>query len=179
MRHLKFAAGFAALALSACGSVPSIGLGGNDAPNEETLRLTTSDLTGLGGNNYEGALTYLDYQSEETVMLDVLANVTVKLDCLNVAIQYPGEPEANSVQSYCISEDGTEFDGAPIISLQRLGPDFIAFQTETTGTDDDKPALLRQSYILSQTAITSGREVSYDAGQTWIERNELDIERAK
>ena len=58
-----------------------------------------------------------------------------------------------------------------------LGSDFIAFQTEETGEDNDKPALLRQSYILSQTAITSGREVSYDEGETWFERNELDIER--
>ena len=174
MRKNKFCFGLLAVALSACSSVPSIG---NTSSSANTLHLKTSDLIGLGGSDYAGNLTYLDYQTGEDVSLDVTANVTVKLDCLNVAVSFSDEPEANSTNVYCISEDGNAFADAPLISLQRLGPDFIAFQTQKTGEDDDKPALLRQSYILSQSAFTSGLEVSYDDGETWIERNELDIER--
>ena len=169
----KFFFGLLTAAMAACSSLPSAG----NTNNKDALFLETSDLIGLGGANYAGKLTYLDYQSGDEVKLDVTANVTVKLDCLNVAISYTDEPEANSANAYCISEDGSAFADAPLISLQRLGPDFIAFQTQETGEDDSKPALLRQSYILSQTAITSGLEVSYDNGETWIERNELDIER--
>lgn len=165
----------AALTLAGCGSI--IGGGSSKGTSEEAPRLRSSDLTGLGGKDYAGSLTYLDYGSGDQVSLQVIANVTVKLNCLNIAIEYPDEPQANSTNTYCISDDGSEFDGAKLISLQRLGPDFLAFQTEMTGEDDNKPARLRQSYILSQTAITSGREVSYDDGETWIERNELDIER--
>ena len=168
--------GIGALVLSACGSVPGFS-GASDAGSRDALLLGPSDLVGLGGDNYSGALTYLDYSSGKKVSLDVEADVTVKLECLRIAIRYVDEPEANSTQEYCISEDGSGFAGAKLISLQRLGPDFIAFQTEEMGEDDNKPALLRQSYILSQKAITSGREVSYDEGETWIERNELDIER--
>ena len=167
--------GMGALALSACGSLP--GLGTSEPAEQETLQLSSSDLSGLGGKNYSGALTYLDYSSGETVSLDVMADVTVKLNCLRIAIEFVDEPEANSTEEYCISEDGRSFAGAKLISLQRLGPEFMAFQTEETGEDNNKPALLRQSYILSQKAITSGREVSYDDGETWFERNELDIER--
>lgn len=169
--------GLLSIVLAACGSLPSVGNSPSQAQSKDELHLTTSDLSGLGGSEYSGKLTYLDYQSGENVSLDVTAYVTVKLDCLNVAIFYTDEPEANSTNAYCISEDGSAFADAPLISLQRLGPDFIAFQTQETGEDDSKPALLRQSYILSQTAITSGLEVSYDDGETWIERNELDIER--
>ena len=164
-----------AFVLSACGSLP--GLGSGEPAEEDTLRLRSSDLSGLGGQNFTGELTYLDYSSGEKVALDVVADVTVKLSCLRIAIDYPDEPQANSTQEYCISEDGTAFNEAKLVSLQRLGPDFIAFQTEEMGEDNDQPALLRQSYILSRTAITSGREVSYDEGETWFERNELDIER--
>ena len=167
-----------ALALSACSAVPGFG-GDAGSAGAPPLILKASDLSGLGGTDYRGALTYLDYGSGKTVSLDVAASVTVKLGCLRVAINYLDEPEANSTEEFCISEEGRAFDGAPLISLQRLGPDFIAFQTETEGEDDNKPARLRQSYILSRDAITSGQEVSYDQGETWIERNELDIERAK
>ena len=171
-KHLMGSAAFAALA--ACGGVPSV----NSAGGEPPPRLVSSDLSGLGGQDYTGTLTYRDYGSGEQVTLDVLANVTVKLDCLTVALQYPDEPEANSDSEICISEDGRKLDGAPIISLQRLGPDFVALQTEAPGEDDNRPALIRQSYILSTKAITTGKEVSFDEGESWIERNELDIERS-
>ncbi len=177
MQVSRLGLGAAALLLSACGSLS--GAKGDGPHKDETPRLKSSDLTGLGGADYAGALTYLDYGSGDLVTLDVRAGVTVKLNCLNIAIQYPDEPQANSTNEYCISEDGSSFAGAKLISLQRLGPNFLAFQTQETGEDDNKPALLRQSYILSRKAITSGREVSYDDGDTWIERNELDIERAK
>jgi len=178
----KAGLGLSALALAACGSLPSVSLpsigGGSDAAKTDpALRLRPSDLTGLGGKDWAGALTYLDYGSGEKVSLDVTANVTVKLNCLGVAISYTDEPEANSKEEICISEDGSEFGGAKLVSLQRLGPDFIALQTEGKGEDDNKPALIRQNYILSTTALTSGKEVSFDDGETWIERNELDVER--
>ena len=168
--------GVGLLVLSACGSVPGFG-GSSSGADDDALVLRSSDLSGLGGQNYTGALTYLDYSSGEEVSLDVAADVTVKLSCLRIAISYLDEPEANSTEEYCISEDGSAFAGANLISLQRLGPDFLAFQTEETGEDNNRPARLRQSYILSQSAITSGREVSYDDGETWFERNELDLER--
>jgi len=162
----------AAAMISACQSAPIIG-----PKSQPQLLLKSSDLTGIGGKNWAGTLTYLDYGSGEKVSLETNVNVTVKLDCLSLAISYPGEPEANATDEICISEDGTKFDGAPLISLQRLGPDFIAFQTQSEGEDDNKPALIRQNYILSTSALTSGKEVSFDEGETWTERNELDVER--
>lgn len=163
-----------AVVLTGCTSLPSTS---NENAVASSLRLKTSDLSGLGGSNYQGALTYRDYSSDKLVSLDVLANVTVKLDCLTMNLQYPDEPNANSSDEVCISDDGSELGGAPIIALQRLGPDFVAVQTQTAGEDNNKPALIRQNYILSTTAITAGKEVSFDDGETWIERNELDIER--
>ena len=169
-----------AAGLAGCSAVPSVPLPsfGGEAPSETAAsRLKTSDLTGLGGKDWAGTLTYLDYGSGERVAIPVTADITVKLNCLGLGLIYPGEPEANSIDEICISEDGSGFDGAPLISLQRLGPDFIAFQTETDGTDDNKPARIRQNYILSRSAFTSGKEVSFDDGDTWIERNEFDLER--
>ena len=166
-------AGLAALAISACQS------GGQAAERgEPTLRLKSSDLTGIGGKDWAGTLTYLDYGSGKNVAIAVEANVTVKGDCMTVALIYPDEPEANDATETCISENGAAFGDAPLISLQRLGPDFIAFQTETGGEDDGKPARIRQNYILSHQALTSGKEVSFDGGETWLQRNEFDMERA-
>ena len=164
----------AAIGVTTCTSPPSLpGTSSGNTP----LTLRTSDLSGLGGKDWAGQLTYLDYGSDKKAALDVDASVTVKLNCLSIALSYPDEPAANSKDELCISENGSEFDGAPLVSIQRLGPDFIAFQTETTGEDDNKPALIRQNYILSHQALTSGKEVSFDDGETWIERNELDVER--
>lgn len=180
MRNIQ--TGLAALiagALGACSAVPPLPSFGSDDRSavDDELRLTTSDLSGLGGKNWAGTLTYLDYGSGEKVAIPVTAHVTVKLNCLRLGLIYPGEPEANSTDEICISEDGSQFGEAPLISLQRLGPGFAALQTEAPGQDDDRPALIRQNYILSTSALTSGKEVSFDDGETWIERNEFDLER--
>jgi len=172
--------GIAATLLTACSALPSVSLPAPDAKEvkpEEDLRLMASDLTGLGGEDWAGTLTYLDYGSGEKVAIPVRANVTVKLGCVRLGLIYPGEPEANSIDEICISEDGRKFGDAGLISLQRLEPNFIAFQTEADGQDDNKPARIRQNYILSRAAFTSGKEVSFDDGETWTERNEFDLER--
>lgn len=163
------------LAMSGVGACESSGT--IEQRNLNQLVLQSSDLTGRSGKGWKGELTYLDYSSEERVSLDLTADVFVKINCINLQLKYPDEPQANSSEEICISEDGRSFGGAPIIALQRLGPDFVALQTRADGEDDGKPALIRKNYILSTSAITYGKEVSFDGGESWTERNEIDVER--
>lgn len=150
------------------------------AYSDSTVSL--NDFTNLIGC-WQGSLTYLDYTSGKPFSMP--ANITVadfkKTGRIIYATSYPKEPNANSVDTILISENGKRLNNEPVISKTKLNKDSLQVITEETAVDgnDHKPALIRHTYTLSRNTYSVKKEVLFTGEKQWILRNQYTFSRAK
>lgn len=151
------------------------GLGFGYAP-----KVKTKDLQRLTGAQWKGTLTYLDYGRNKKVSIP--SNLTVAQTAgdnlsWDFAYQYPDEPKADSKDKITISKDGKIIDGETIVERKNLAGDTLRIVTEKAGTDNDKKALFRFTYLLGKTSFSIKKEVKYDDATEFFERNEYSWTR--
>jgi len=145
------------------------GLAFMDAP-----KVKPKDLQRLTGRQWVGTLTYADYRTNKKV--SILSNLSVtrsaedKLSWV-FAYAYPDEPKANSKDRITISQDGKTIDGEIVVKRTYPGGDRLELVTEKTGTDNDKSALFRFTYLISASGFSIKKEVRYEGTTDFIERN--------
>lgn len=143
-------------------------------------KVNTKDLQRLTGAQWIGTLTYLDYRTNKKI--SILSNLIVtrsaedKLSWI-FEYQYPDEPKANSKDTVTISKDGKTIDGKTVIERTTLAGDTIRIVTEKSGTDNDKSALFRYTYLLSARSFSIKKEVRYEGTTEFIERNQYSWQR--
>ena len=132
---------------------------------------------------WQGNLTYLDYTSGKPFSMP--ANITVtnfkKTGHIVYSTSYPKEPNANSVDTLFISENGKRLNNEPVISKTNFNKDSLQVITEENAVDgnDHKPALIRHTYTLSRNSYSVKKEVLFMGEKQWILRNEYTFKRAK
>ena len=146
----------------------------------QTAKVKTKDLQNLTGAQWTGALSYLDYGKNAKV--SILSNLTVaqpKNDKSSwiFEYQYPDEPKANNKKTVVISKDGKTFDGESVIEKTSLADKTIKIVTEKSGTDNDKKALFRYTYLLNKSSFSIKKEVKYEGTTDFFVRNEYNWKR--
>lgn len=141
-------------------------------------RITPEDLKTILGK-WNGSLTYVDYRTNKPFTM--LSNVDVKQGKnekqLLLLITYPKEPNANSKDKIKISEDGQQLNKKEVNSRQILSNGQIQITTEYLGKDNNKPALIRNIYILGDKQFIIRKEVNFENTKNWMMRNEYSFER--
>ncbi len=140
--------------------------------------VSSQDLSMLIGE-WTGSLTYLNYTNNEPYTMPANLNITRgksdhQLTCNNI---YPNEPHANNRYAIVLSESGTHLNQEKITSRTELPNGVVQVITESPGMDDNKSALIRQSYHISNDTFTMKKEVQYKLSQGWIRRNEFSYRR--
>ncbi|HRI03643.1 MAG TPA: hypothetical protein PLL77_07865 [Pyrinomonadaceae bacterium] len=140
----------------------------------QSAKISAKDLKPLEGGEWIGKLTYLDYQSKKPT--SIKSNLTVtrsKTDKLTWTfdMQYPLEPKANSKDEVRLSPDGKTFDGETVIERTKLPDGTLRIVTSKPGKDDDRPATLRHTYLVSKKAFSIKKEVKLDSEAEYFERN--------
>lgn len=134
--------------------------------------LKPSDLKPLEGGRWTGGLTYLDYRSGKPV--------TIRCDLLvgrkdprtwSFSYEYPDEPKANSTADVSLSADGSTYDGETVTERGKAAGGLLRFITSKRGTDNDKPATFRYTYLLGLRSFSVKKEVRIDGTENWFERN--------
>lgn len=100
---------------------------------------------------WQGTLTYLDYSSNTSYAMP--ANVEIRQ--IKKSKQYifyntyPDEPKANSADTVIISADGKMIDKEIVKTIVNTDNGNTEITTELSATDgnDNKPALIRHTYI--------------------------------
>ena len=145
---------------------------------ETPERITTKDLKIILGK-WTGSLTYVDYRTNKPFTMP--SNVDVKQGKnekqLLLLITYPKEPNANSKDKIKISEDGQQLNKKEVKSRQKLADGQIQIITEYLGKDNNKPALLRNIYILGDKQFIIRKEVNFENTNEWMMRNEYSLSR--
>lgn len=137
-------------------------------------KLKAGDLKRLTGAQWKGTLTYLDYGKNKKVSITShLAVAGPGADELSWTFdyQYPDEPRANSKGVVVVSQDGTIFDGGRVIERATATGGVLKIVTEKAGTDDDKPALFRFTYLLGPSSFSIRKEVRHEGAAEFFERN--------
>ena len=143
-------------------------------------QITSEDLSVVIGN-WEGNLTYLDYQSGKPYSMP--ANLVVEQgkdkNSLVLNYIYPNEPKANSSGKLKITKNGTLLNKHLVTSRKELENGHIQFQTEHEGRDDNKKALIQYTYIMGEELFVIRKEVQFEKEGEWIKRNEFKYSKKK
>lgn len=145
-----------------------------------TPKVVPSDLQPLTGAEWKGSLSYLDYQKNKMVSipsnLTVTQSTTVESSWI-FEYRYPDEPKANSKETVILSEDGKLIEGERVSERTNLSGDRLKIVTEKSGSDYDKKALFRFTYLLGKTSFSIKKEVRYEDAKKFFVRNEYRWKR--
>jgi uncharacterized protein YdbL (DUF1318 family) len=134
--------------------------------------LSEKDLKGLEGETWIGTLTYLDYGSGKKTSIKSNLNVAKKSkEVWTFAYTYPDEPNANSTSEIMLEADGKKLNGQNVIAKRGSEDGTLQIVTTKEGQDNDKQALFRFTYTITQKALSIRKEVQYVGGSEWFERN--------
>ncbi|WP_124019589.1 hypothetical protein [Flavobacterium sp. HTF] len=149
--------------------------GAHSADAQKNQEQLAQDFQKLSGK-WTGSLTYLDYSSGKpyTMAADIEVkriNDSNEFEFINT---YPKEKSANSTQIISISQDGKYIGKEEVISRTKLAEGQIQIVTQRQGKDgnDNKEALIKQTYTISGTSFSTRKEVLFSADNKWILRHE-------
>ena len=146
----------------------------------QSPQVKIKDLQVLTGARWTGNLAYLDYGTEKKVLIpsDLIVR-QAKDDKLSWVFeyQYPDEPKANSTEIVAVSKDGKMFDGEVVIERTNLTGKTVKIVTEKSGSDNDKKALFRFTYLLSKKSFSIRKEVKYEGATEFFVRSEYNWKR--
>ena len=146
----------------------------------QTPKVQAEDLRRLAGAEWTGTLTYLDYRANKKV--SILSNLTVSQsvgDTLSWVFEYkyPDEPKANSKRTVTINDVGTVFNGETVLERTSLDDGTLKIVTEQTGSDNDRRALFRYTYLLGPSNFSITKEVRVEGATEFFERNQYSWKR--
>ena len=143
-------------------------------------KITSEDLKVIIGN-WEGSLTYLDYQTGKpfTMPANLIVSQGKSKDELVLKNIYPKEPKANSSDKIKIDKNGMLLNKNVVTSREELENGHVQIQTEKKSKDDNKKALLRYTYILGDDFFLIRKEVQFEQSSDWIKRSEYSYQREK
>ena len=128
---------------------------------------------------WKGALTYLDYQTNEPFTMPVnlrIENGKNKYQ-FKLFLEYPKESNANSTDKIKISKDGTKINKADVISNRKISEEEFEIITKYSGKDNNKKAEIRVIYIIGKTELIIRKEVKFENTENWILRSEYKYKR--
>lgn len=164
--------------LISCGAQNTIVV--NTAPLEEQKLSAVSidDFKVLKGNDWQGRLTYLNYGSDERSTIPVNLEVSINSDqALIYKMIFPDEPHANSESSLSISDGGAKLDGQKITKRFMNEDGETVIVTKSKGYDDNREVTIRTTYSISENEFKMKKDVQFDTGEAFINRNEFAFNR--
>lgn len=133
-----------------------------------------SELKVLEGGEWVGNLTYLDYGSnKKTLIKSNLKVMPTGADGRAWVFEYvyPDEPKANGKSEARLSVDGRTFNDQAVIEKTRLADGALKIVATKEGTDNNKKALFRYTYLISLSKFSIVKEVTTEGSDAFFERN--------
>lgn len=135
--------------------------------------------------NWKGSLTYLDYSSNKPYKMPADVNISQVANSKTFIFSnlYPDEPKANSADTLIISKNGKMMNKKNVMSKRKLDDGnaevILEIITEFLSTDgnDNKPAVIRHTYLLGNNTYTKTEHVQFVGQNEWIKRNEYSYKR--
>jgi hypothetical protein len=140
----------------------------------QSAAISVKDLKRFEGDKWIGTLTYMDYRSNRKTSIKSNLTVARKNDGKDTwvfAYEYPDEPKANKLSEAVLSDGGKKFFGETVVERSRLTDKSLKIVTTQTGSDNDRKAMFRYTYLVSSKSLSIKKEVQIDGKTEWFERN--------
>lgn len=139
----------------------------------QNAKVSTSDLKMLEGSEWVGSLTYLDYSSNKKTSIKSNLKITRGSGKRSWRFEYiyPDEPKANSGSDIALSKDGRKVGDKTVIERIRLDDGSIRIVATQQGTDNDRTALFKFTYLIGPKSFSLRKEVQVEGSGLFFERN--------
>lgn len=91
--------------------------------------------------------------------------------------EYPNEPKANNKDKLILSRDGLKLNKRAVFSKKNLPDGGLEVSTQHKGKDNNKKALIRHVFVLSNKRFIMRKEVQLEGSIAWVKRNEYSYSR--
>jgi hypothetical protein len=142
--------------------------------------LIADDLRVLTGPQWVGTLTYRDYRSDKMISIPSTLTVTENAGekfSWDFAYEYPAEPKANGTKTVVIRDAGRMLSDERVVERRQLATDLLKIVTQKKGKDNDREALLRFTYLISNKSFSISKEVQYKGSVDFLARNQYSWSR--
>ena len=129
---------------------------GLDAGNG--MAVTMDEFRRLEGDNWEGSLSYLNYDSDKRSTI-------------------PGEDQHNAKERLKLSSDGTRINGYLITNREQTTGGTLILTTEGRGQDDNRSAEVQVIYKVAEDRFSIRKNVRFKSSEAYINRNEYSLRR--
>ena len=148
------------------------------ASGQSTVK--AKDLKMLEGPKWTGTLTYLDYRSNKKT--SIKSNLTVSRKSKEPPVwtfsyEYPDEPKANDSSEAILKDGGKSFFGETVVEKKYLPGKTLRMVTTQPGTDNNRKALFRYTYLVTSKTLSIKKEVQIEGSSDWFQRNEYSWTR--
>jgi len=140
--------------------------------------ITSQDLKNIIGD-WEGSLSYLDYQTNKPYAMPAHLNVTQGRDKNRLILNniYPNEPKANGSYKIKIAKNGHVINRHVVTSRKILDNGLLEIQAEFKGRDNRKKAIIRQTYLIGKDQFIIRKEVQNEKIGIWVKRSEFSYKK--
>ena len=143
-------------------------------------KVTGKDLRPLTGAQWIGTLTYLDYRSNKKVSIPSTLTVAQSAGDKRSWVfdyKYPDEPKADGKETVTVSKDGRAINDEAVTVRTKLPGGALKIVTEKKGQDNNREATFRYTYVISAKSFSIKKEVRYEGGAEFFERNQFSWTR--
>jgi hypothetical protein len=141
--------------------------------------LEPAELSLLQGT-WTGNLTYLDYTSKKEVTIKAVIygwRKNNKSRVWHVKYEYPNEPGYTSSDTYKVSSNGAMLGGLKLLEKTKLADGTLKLVLEEKGKDDNRPATMRHTILLSANKLVITKMVRMEGETDFFRRNEYSMTR--
>jgi len=157
----------------------SVVIGQTETTSEKNKIEIQKDIAKNLIGEWEGTLTYIDYNTNEPYSMPVELVIQSKRKDRKLILNYtyPNEPKANSKGKLVISKDRRFLNGKPIVSRSMTEDGIVQVVTEFEGKDgnDNKNALIKNFYTHGMDTFNIRKEVLFEGSKEWKMRNEYSF----
>ena len=166
------------------------GLGMGYAPAQPSAavlggpRVSGPDLSLARASDWRGALTYRDYGTQKSVMLNTsLRGEMNSVNRLILRFDYeePNKTHVFGSDTLTVAPDGAHvrWDGTDfaVKAKQWLPDQTLRLVLEGPGRDDNRPVTIRKTVVLNQHLLTIRKQVQFAADTAFIQRNSYHFTR--
>lgn len=141
-------------------------------------KITSNDLEAIKGE-WTGSLTYMDYSSNKPYSMPADLTVEEGKNPFQFILNYtyPKEPKANSKGKFEVTKEGSRINKKDVVSIERTEMDGLIVKTEHNGRDNNKKAIIRNIYLISEDKFVIRKEVRFEDSSEWLRRNEYRFKR--
>jgi hypothetical protein len=141
------------------------------------VTISTNDFKILDNTNWEGTLTYIDYQSGKPTDVATTMQIIISEKTIEQAIQYVWEPDKNVNSRTKIKKNGTFLGNQKVVSKIVKEDGSMHIITTAKGKDDGKKATLYYTYEFDSNNYKVTKEVQFTDSDERFMRNSYKYTR--